>query len=116
MSRVKNPQDKKRLAYEHERRNASGQPPKGWRNTKPLKKAKARRAFRKATNDTLASTLQDDSPSLSASRRAGSVLQEKIIDWGRVKLGSYVQMRLKHRRANVGARKMRRAGQGDDEA
>lgn len=115
MSRVKNPQDKKRLAYEHDHRNASGQPPKGWRNTKPLKKAKANRAFRKASNDMLQATMADDGASQSATRKAGSVIKEKVIDWGPVKLGSYVQMRLRHRKASVGAKKLRRAkAQGGD--
>ena len=109
MSRVKNPQEKKRLAYEHDHRNASGQPPKAWRTTKPLKKAKANRAFRKSTNDILQATLHEETASQSEVRKAGSILKEKVIDWGNVKLGSYVQMRLKHRKASVGAKKLRRA-------
>jgi hypothetical protein len=71
------------------------QPPKGWRNAKPLKKAKDNRAFRKASNDLLQATLADDGASQSATRKAGRVVKEKVIDWGAVKLGLYVQMRLK---------------------
>ena len=109
MSRVKNPQEKKRLAYEHEHRNAYGEPPKAWRKTKPLKKAKANRAFRKATNDMLQATLHEGSASQSEIKKAGSILKEKVLDLGAVKLGSYVQMRLKHRKESVGAKKLRKA-------
>ena len=109
MSRIKSPQEKKRLEYEHDHRNASGQPPKGWRNTKPLKKAKANRSFRKATNDALQATLDEEGATQSATRKAGSTIKEKIIDWGKVKLGAYVQMGLNRRKASVGAKKLRRA-------
>lgn len=57
----------------------------------------------------LHATSQEDSASLSATRKAGSILQEKIIDYGPVKLDSYVQMRLRHRKTTVGAKKLRRA-------
>ena len=109
MSRIKSPQEKKRLEYEHGHRNASGQPPKGWRNTKPLKKAKANRSFRKATNDALQATLDEEVAAQSALRKAGSIIKEKVLDWGKVKLGSYVQMGLNRRKAAVGAKKLRRA-------
>ena len=109
MSSVKSPKEKKRLSYEHDHRNASGEPPKAWRKQKPLKKAKANRAFRKTTNDLLLATLSEADASLNARRKAGSVTKEKIIDWGTVKLRGYVKGRIVQRKAMVGARKRRKA-------
>ena len=108
MSRVKNPQDKKRLAYELDHRNASGESVKAWRRNKPLKKAKAIRAFRKSTNDLLQATLSEEDAAQTATKKAGSIAQEKIIDWGPVKLGAYVKLRLSHRKASIGAKNRRR--------
>jgi hypothetical protein len=81
MSRVKNPQEKKRLAYELDHRNASGESVKAWRRNKPLKKAKANRSFRKATNDLVQATLREDIATQSAIKKAGSIIKENIIDW-----------------------------------
>jgi hypothetical protein len=109
MSRVKNPEEKKRLSLERDHRNASGEPPKAWRKQKPLKKAKSRRAFRKASNDLLQITLDESDAPRNAVRKSGSVKQAHIIDWGPVRLGSHVAGRLAHRQATVGARKRRKA-------
>jgi hypothetical protein len=109
MSRVKNPQEKKRLAYELDHRNASGESVKAWRRNKPLKKAKANRSFRKATNDLVQATLREDIATQSAIKKAGSIIKEKIIDWGPVRLESYVSARLAQRKATVGAKRRRRA-------
>src|SRR5215470_4660868 len=46
MSKVRDPVEKKRLAYARDHYNRGGQHDKGWRKIKPLKKMKARRAFR----------------------------------------------------------------------
>jgi hypothetical protein len=109
MSRIKDPGEKKRLAYEQEYRNAYGEPPKAWRKQKPLKKAKARRAFRKATNDLLQATLGEADAPQNVLRKAGSIRKEEILDHGKVKLGSYVKARIETRKSMVGARKRRQA-------
>jgi hypothetical protein len=109
MSRVKSPQEKKRLAYELDHRNASGESVKAWRRNKPLKKAKANRSFRKTTNDLVQATLSEDAAPQSATKKAGSIVKEKIIDWGPVRLRVYVNGRLAQRKATIGARKRRRA-------
>jgi hypothetical protein len=109
MSRVKNPSEKKRLAYEHEHRNAYGEPPKAWRKQKPLKKAKSSRAFRKATNDLLQVTLGEAEAPQNALRKSGSIRREEIVDYGKVKLGRHVKACIETRKAMVGARKRRQA-------
>jgi len=53
MSSIHTPQEKKRLAYQRDHYNRNGESNKAWRKAKPRKKAKARRAFRKASNDLL---------------------------------------------------------------
>lgn len=109
MSQVRNPNEKKRLAYQHEHRNAYGEPPKAWRRQKPLKKAKAVRAFRKAANDLLQVNLIEVDARTNAARKSGSISREKIADYGKVKLGGYVKARIANRKAMVGARKRRQA-------
>lgn len=115
MSRVKSPEEKKRLAYEHELRNAYGEPPKAWRKQKPLKKAKASRAFRKATHDLLQVTLLDIEAPKNARRKSDGIKREKISDHGKVKLGAYVKASIEQRKAMVGARKRRQARAKRDE-
>lgn len=115
MSRVKNPKEKKRLVYAHECRNAYGEPPKAWRRQKPLKKAKASRAFRKATNDLLQATLIEADAPQNAIRKLGSITRESVVDLGKVRLGAYVKARIKTRQAMVGARKRRQAKSMGDE-
>jgi hypothetical protein len=53
----KSPQEKKRLSYERDRRNRYGQNAKASRRLIPLRKAKAKRAYRKRTNQILSSAL-----------------------------------------------------------
>lgn len=115
MSKVKTPQDKKRLTYELDHRNASGESVKAWRRNKPLKKAKANRAFRKTTNDLLQATLSEEDASQSAIKKSGSIAKEKIIDWGSVKLGIYIRYRLKYRKTSVDAKKRRLANMQNGE-
>lgn len=109
MSKVKHPSEKKSLAYEHEHRNAYGEPPKAWRRQKPLKKAKAIRAFRKAANDLLQVNLIEVDARTNADRKSGSISRDKIADYGKVKLGGYVKARIANRKAMVGTRKRRQA-------
>jgi hypothetical protein len=49
----KTPQEKKALVYEHDRRNRFGQHAKASRKAIPLRKAKTKRAYRKASNQIL---------------------------------------------------------------
>jgi hypothetical protein len=66
--RSKTPQEKKALAYEHDRRNRYGQNAKASRKAIPLRKAKTKRAYRKSANQILsaasktADLLADDAP------------------------------------------------------
>ncbi len=72
MSSVKNPIEKKRLAYERDHYNRNGESNKAWRKAKPVKKAKARRAFRKTANDlTRVCTTGDGGPSAAARKKEG---------------------------------------------
>jgi hypothetical protein len=64
----KTPQEKKALAYEHDRRNRFGQNAKASRKAIPLRKAKTKRADRKSANQILSTApktidlLADDAP------------------------------------------------------
>ena len=64
----KTPQEKKRLSYERDRRNRYGQNAKASRRLIPLRKAKAKRSYRKRTNQILsaaaisADLLADNAP------------------------------------------------------
>lgn len=109
MSRIKNPTEKKRIAYEQDHRYHSGEPPKAWRRNKPLKKAYANRAFRKANNDVLRATLNEEVATTLALRKAGSLIKKRIIDWGPIALKDYVASRLAYRKSSIGAKKRRRA-------
>jgi hypothetical protein len=108
MSKVRNPVEKKHLAYERDHYNRGGQHDKGWRKIKPLKKAKARRAFRKASNDLArSSAVKETTP--TAIRKHGGVKQRDVPDWGAMSLKSFVHSRLSRRAASVGVKKKRRA-------
>ena len=54
MSSITNPQEKKHLAYKHERRNRYGQNAKASRKLIPLRKKKGERAQRRATTQIVA--------------------------------------------------------------
>ena len=94
MSKVKSPTDKKRLAYERDHYNRNSESNKAWRKAKPCLKAKARRAFRKASNDLLqvAGPSPEDT-SASVARKQGSIEQERIVDWGSIRLQEFVATR-----------------------
>ena len=54
--------------YERDHYIRGGQHDKGWRKIKPLKKTKARRAFRKASNDhTRSSAVEETTPTAGGS-------------------------------------------------
>lgn len=108
MSCVTSPTEKKRLAYERDH-YANGKHDKGWRRAKPLKKARARRAFRKASNDLLR-VCEDGSESApeNARRKQAGLRQREVADWGPSFLREFVATRPVRNGRNVGARKARR--------
>src|SRR5262245_15068840 len=72
MSKVKDPVEKKRLAYERDHYNRGGQTDKGWRKIKPRKKAKARRVFRRTSNAlTRVSVVEEATPTATIRRLTG---------------------------------------------
>ncbi len=109
MSSAYSPQEKKRLAYERDHYNRNGESNKAWRKAKPLKKAKARRAFRKASNDLLrVCAAQSESVSGSAWRKQVSMRQRQIKDWGPIFLKDFAATRRVRNSVNWGAKKARR--------
>jgi hypothetical protein len=109
MSAVRHPLEKKRLAYSRDHYNRNGESNKAWRKTKPLKKAKAQRAFRKKSNDLLATCTSEETAPLASVRKRESARLRKITDWGSVALHDFVKGRKAKRQAMIGARKMRKA-------
>lgn len=109
MSSVRDPQDKKLLAYSRDHYNRNGESNKGWRKTKPLKKAKEQRAFRKKANDLLASCTSEESAPLASVRKLEGARVRKITDWGSIALRDFVAGRKAKRQAMIGARKKRKA-------
>jgi len=109
MSRTKNPIEKKRLAYERDHYNRNGESNKAWRKTKPIKKAKARRAFRKASNDLLKVAVAEADEPGAATRKQGSIRQRKIRDWGAMSLRKFVSFVSEKRAESIGAKKLRDA-------
>ncbi len=109
MSSVRHPQQKKRLAYSRDHYNRNGESNKAWRKTKPLKKAKARRAFRKKANDLLAACTPEETAPLASLRNLHGARVQKITDWGSIPLHDFVKDRKAKRQAMIGARKTRKA-------
>lgn len=109
MSKIKDPREKKRLAYEQDHYNRGGQHDKGWRKIKPRKKAKARREFRRDANELTRLAASEEAAPLSALRKQGGLKQQRVIDWGVTKLKEFVESRLARREASIGVKKKRRA-------
>jgi len=109
MSKVKDPVEKKRLAYERDHYSRAGESNKSWRKKKPFKKAKARRVFRKASNDLTRVFAVEEAVPITAIRRLGGAKQHKVKDWGVMSLKEFVKSRFARRAAGVGAKKKRRA-------
>lgn len=57
MSKIKSPQDKKRLSLDRDRRNTYGESPHGARKSIPQRKAKQHQEERRASSQTLAQHL-----------------------------------------------------------
>lgn len=107
MSRVKHPSEKKRLAYERDHYNRNGESNKAWRKTKPLKKAKARRAYRKAANHLTRSETENETHAVAC--KPGSVRQQRVGDWGSLSLRAFVDSRKKRRGKGHGDKEKRMA-------
>ena len=109
MSTIKNPAEKKRLAYQRDHYNRNGQSNKAWRKTKPLKKAKARRAFRKTANDLTRVCATDDAAPTAATRKQEGIQQRRVSDWGAIGLRDFVASRQERRESAIGAKQKRKA-------
>ncbi len=109
MSSVTNPTEKKRLAYERDHYNRNGQSNKAWRKTKPVKKAKARRAYRKTANDLTIVTATDDTAPTAATRKKEGMEQRRVSDWGAIGLRDFVASRQERRESTIGAKQRRKA-------
>lgn len=105
MSRIKNPVEKKQLAYARDHYNRNGESNKAWRKVKPLKKAINQRASRRITKAVLQHS-RDEEEQL---RKLGNVKRRKVLDWGSVHLREFVAHRKQHRQEMIGARKKRLA-------
>ena len=109
MSSIHTPQQKKLLAYQRDHYNRNGESNKAWRRAKPIKKARARRAFRKSSNDLLRVCAdKPESATQSALRKQGSIRQRRITDWGAMYLKEFVASRRVRNALNAGAKKARR--------
>ncbi len=108
MSSVRTPQEKKKIAYERDH-YSRGKHNKGWRRKKPLKKAKARRAFRRNSKDLLRITAAEpDTAPQNVQRKQGSIRQKQIQDWGASHLKEIVATRRIRNGLNQDAKKIRR--------
>jgi hypothetical protein len=108
MSSIHTPQQKKLLAYQRDHYNRNGESNKAWRKAKSVKKARARRAFRKVSNDLL-HVCADGPESVphSALRKQASIRQRRVTDWGAIHLKEFVATRRVRNSLNSGAKKAR---------
>lgn len=109
MSSVTNPVEKKRLAYLKDHYVRGGESDKNWRKIKPLKKAKASRAFRKRTNELLPVSLNDETAPVASIRKLEGARKKTVFQMGAVHLKQFVERRKAKREAMIGARKRRRS-------
>src|SRR5438128_119632 len=109
MSSIQTPREKERLAYERDHYNRNGESNKAWRKAKPVKKTRARRAFRKSSKDLLrASAGEPDNAPQSVLRKQASIRQRHVPDWGAIRLKDFVATRRVRNSLNEGAKKARR--------
>lgn len=104
MSSVRNPQEKKRMAYtrDHYAKNEYDKARKGWR----IKKHKARRSYRHALDSLARAAASDDDESDS---KISGVSRRRVRRWGVPSLRERVAHKLDRRARGVGAKKERRA-------
>ena len=112
MSSIKHPAEKKRLSYSRDHYTRRAHSNKGWRKTKPLKKAKAQRAFRKKSNVLVRVCVDEESAPVASVRKLEGARTRKISDWGSVGLREFVASRKTKRQAMIGARKRRKEKRG----
>ena len=104
MSKTKSPQEKKRLSYAKDHYTRGGESARGWRTSKRIKKANARRRFRRATN---ALTHGLDVASAEESvvpKKKQSIRQPEVHDWGTIRLDDFVASRKRVKDRKVRAR------------
>jgi hypothetical protein len=89
MSSIKSAPEKKRLAYERDHYNRGGENNKTWRKTKQVKKAAARRTFRKAANGTLRAVDAADPDASNEPRKKQAIRQKSVVDWGPIHLREF---------------------------
>jgi hypothetical protein len=77
MSTIKSPQEKKRLAYQRDRRNGFGQNAKASRRLIPLRKKKAEKAYRKRANQEVGDLLATNDTRAEESAEGQTALVRK---------------------------------------
>jgi hypothetical protein len=99
MSKVKSAPEKKRLSYERDHYNRSSWNNKTWRKTKQVRKANARRVFRKAANDAVRAVADDDPDTTTAPKRKQAIRQRPVAELGSIHLREFVATRRRTRDA-----------------
>jgi hypothetical protein len=99
MSKVKSPQEKNRLAYDHDHVTLA-EYPHGFRRTWPRKKAKAQRAARRKVRQALKTT--------GDQAATADVRRKRVRKWGSITLRESVRLKQQKRKQMVGAHKARK--------
>ncbi|HEY1052896.1 MAG TPA: hypothetical protein VGE39_24170 [Prosthecobacter sp.] len=108
MSKIKSPPQKKKLRDEKDHYpGGNGESKRAWRRTKQVKKADARRRFRKAANDAVNQILPSMADETHEPRRRQAIKQPKVREWGVVSVGEFAKTR---RRKSKKAQKQAAAG------
>ena len=108
MSSVKNPVEKKRLAYQNDHYVRGGASPTNWRKVKRGKKAFANRSHRKRIKDLLPVCGDEESSPEASVRKFETIMRRTIYQMGAVSLKEFVVWRQRKRAEMIGARKLRR--------
>lgn len=108
MSSVKNPVEKKRLAYERDHYVRGGASPTNWRKVKSRKKAIANRSYRRRISDLLPVCANEESAPVASVRRLEGARKKIVPQMGAVSLKEFVAWRQRKRSEMIGARKLRR--------
>ena len=83
------PQQKKQLAYDRDFYHRAGESQHAWRRSKPKKKAKANRAYRRGLAVALQKLNPDGEGEIAAVRRYTTWRKRKIEEWGLISLRQY---------------------------
>lgn len=103
MSKVKTPQEKKRLAYDRDHVSPA-EYPHAFRKTWPRKKAQAERSARREVRQLLGTGGDEIA--------VANVLRKEVRKWGSISLRENVQFKQWKRQQMVGARKARQSQPG----